>query len=291
MGWIIFGVLLGIIGVIAVFVINAMANDGRPADQRYKVSKPGAIAAFFIPVVLFTLIASAVQVGTGQIAVMTRFGRVTGQEMGEGFHLKNPLDKANKYDIKVLKEEADAAAASKDLQDVNGKVVVNYRLEAGKISEIHRTVGPLYKEKLVDPAIQEVFKGATAKFDATQLITDRPAVKAEAYEALKNRLERYGIIVQDLSITNFAFSTEFTKAIEAKQVAQQQSEQAKFLVEKAKQEANAAIEAARGQAEAQRLLRENATPEVLQKMAIDKWNGVLPLYVGQGSIFNIPLNR
>lgn len=291
MGWIILGVILGIVGVIAVFVINTLANDGRSSDQQYKVSKTAAVSVFVVPVLLFTFIASAVQVGTGQIAVMTRFGRVTGQEMGEGFHLKNPLDKANKYDIKVLKEEADAAAASKDLQDVNGKVVVNYRLEAGKISEIHRTVGPLYKEKLVDPAIQEVFKGATAEFDATQLITDRPAVKAKAYEALKNRLERYGIIVQDLSITNFTFSSEFTKAIEAKQVAQQQSEQAKFLVEKAKQEAAAAIESARGQAEAQRLLRENSTPEVLQKMAIDKWNGVLPLYVGQGSVFQIPLNR
>lgn len=291
MGWIILGVILGVLGVIAVFVVNTMANEGRSTETRYKVSKPAALAAFVVPVLLFTFIASAVQVGTGQISVMTRFGRVTGQEMGEGFHLKNPLDKANKYDIKVLKEEADSAAASKDLQDVNGKIVVNYRLEAGKISEIHRTVGPLYKEKLVDPAIQEVFKGATAKFDATQLITDRPAVKAEAFEALKTRLERYGIIIQDLSITNFSFSAEFTKAIEAKQVAQQQSEQAKFLVEKAKQEAQAAIEAARGQAEAQALIRQNSTPEVLQKQAIDKWNGVLPLYVGQGSVFSIPLNK
>lgn len=291
MGWIIFGVILGIALVIAVKAIAYSANKNLEDTDKIKGTKGLSLAVFFIPVLLFTFIASATQVGTGQIAVMTRFGRVTGQEMGEGFHLKNPLDKANKYDIKVLKEEAEAAAASKDLQDVNGKVVVNYRLEAGKISEIHRTVGPLYKEKLIDPAIQEVFKGSTSKFDATQLITERAEVKKEAFEALRNRLERYGIIVQDLSITNFAFSAEFTKAIEAKQVAQQQSEQAKFLVEKAKQEAAAAIEAARGQAEAQRLIRENATPEVLQKMAIDKWNGVLPLYVGQGSIFSIPLNK
>jgi len=238
------------------------------------------VAGIVVVVLLWVLFAGTVSIGTGKIAVMTRFGKVTGQELGEGFHFKNPFDKANEYDIKVQKEEADAAAASKDLQDVNAKVVVNYDLEAGKVSEIHRTVGPLYKEKLIDPAIQEVFKGATSGFDAQQLITERQEVKAKAYEGLKNRLERYGINILDLSITNFTFSPEYTKAIEGKQVAAQQAEQAKFNLEKAKLDA-----------EAQNVQKSSLSPELLQKYAIDKWDGKMPQYVGGGSVFNIPLTR
>lgn len=230
--------------------------------------------------VLWLIFASTVAIGTGKIAVMTRFGKVTGQELGEGFHFKFPLDRANEYDIKVLKEETQAAAASKDLQDVKSTLVINYRLEAGKISEIHKTIGVFYKEKLIDPAIQEVFKSATAKFDATQLITERPAVKAEAYNDLVARLMRYGIIVQDLSITNFSFSTEFSNAIEAKQVAQQEAERAQFNLQKANLDA-----------QSQAVQKTSLSPELLQKYAIDKWDGKMPQYLGGNSVFNIPLTQ
>lgn len=231
-------------------------------------------------IAIWVFFASIVTIGTGKIAVMTRFGKVTGQEVGEGFRFKNPLDVANTYDIKVLKEETQAAAASKDLQDVKSTLVINYRLEAGKISEIHRTIGILYKEKLIDPAVQEVFKGAVSKFDATQLITDRAAVKADTFNELVSRLGRYGIIVQDLSITNFSFSTEFANAIEAKQVAAQEAERAKFNLDKANLDA-----------QAQQAQKTSLSPELLQKIAIEKWDGKMPQYLGGSSVFNIPLTR
>jgi prohibitin 2 len=231
-------------------------------------------------IVIYLALASMVSIGTGKIAVMTRFGKVTGQELGEGFHFKSPFDRVNTYDIKVLKEETDAAAASKDLQDVRSTIVINYRLEAGKISEIHKTIGVLYKEKLIDPALQEVFKAATAKFDATQLITDRSEVKADAYNELVKRLGRYGIVVQDLSITNFSFSQEFSNAIEAKQVAAQEAERAKFNLDKANLDA-----------QAQEAQKTSLSPELLQKYAIDKWDGKMPQYMGGESVFNIPLTR
>ncbi len=238
------------------------------------------IAGVVFLLLLWLIFSSTVTIGTGKIAVMTRFGKVTGQELGEGFHFKSPLDRANEYDIKVLKEETEAAAASKDLQDVKSTLVINYRLEAGQVSEVHKTVGTFYKEKLVDPAVQEVFKGATAKYDATQLITDRATVKADAFNDLVNRLKRYGIIVQDLSITNFSFSPEFTNAIEAKQVAAQEAERAKFNLERANLDA-----------QAQNAQKTSLSPELLQKYAIDKWDGKMPQYVGGGSVFNIPLTR
>lgn len=237
----------------------------------------GVVAGILL---LWLLFASIATVGTGQIAVMTRFGQVTGQELGEGFHFKNPLDQANIYDIKVLKEEALATAASKDLQDVKATLVLNYRVEGGKVSEVHKTIGTLYKDKLIDPSLQETFKAATAKYDATQLITDRASVKADAYEQLVNRLKPYGIIVQDLSITDFSFSPEFAKAIEGKQVAQQEAEKAKFNLDRARLDA-----------QAQEVQKASLSPELLQKYAIDKWDGKMPTYIGGGSVFNIPLGN
>lgn len=231
-------------------------------------------------VALWVFFSVTTTIGTGKIAVMTRFGKVTGQELGEGFHFKSPFDKANNYDIKVLKDQSQAAAASKDLQDVRSTLVINYRLEAGKVSEIHRTVGIYYKEKLIDPAVQEVFKGATARFDATQLITDRPAVKADAFNELVKRLGKYGIVVQDLSITNFSFSPEFTNAIESKQVAAQEAERAKFNLDKATLDA-----------QSQNAQKTSLSPELLQKYAIDKWDGKMPQYLGGSSVFNIPLTK
>jgi regulator of protease activity HflC (stomatin/prohibitin superfamily) len=237
----------------------------------------GIVVGIFV---LWLASAGTVTVGTGEIAVMTRFGQVTGQELGEGFHFKNPLDSANVYDVKVLKEETEATAASKDLQDVNATLVINYRVEAGKVSEVHKTIGILYKEKLIDPSVQETFKGATAKFDATQLITDRAKIKADAYEQLVARLKPYGIVVTDLSITNFSFSEEFSRAIEQKQVAAQEAERAQFNLERARLDA-----------QAQEVQKASLSAELLQKYAIDKWDGKMPTYVGGGSIFNIPLSK
>lgn len=220
------------------------------------------------------------QVGTGQIAVVTRFGKVTGRELGEGLHAVLPfgIERTVRYDVKVQKQSDEASAASKDLQDVGAEIALNYRIEAGRVGEIHRTIGPLYGPKLIDPALQEVFKATSAKFSAQELITNRAEVKKEAYDLIRERLERYGITVEDLSIVNFKFSPAFSKAIEEKQVAQQNAERARFNLEAAQ------IDAQAQQAQAQTL-----SPLFLQKQAIEKWDGRMPTYIGQGSVFNIPL--
>lgn len=228
--------------------------------------------AHVIALVLFTLLSlfnSITTVGTGEIAVMTRFGRVTGQELDEGLHLKLPIDKANKYDVKVQREEVKAAAASKDLQDINSTLVLNYSLREGEVDEIHRTLGNEYREKVIDPALQEVFKASTARYDATQVITNRAEVKSLAVKLLRERLESFGITVVDLNITNFSFSKEFSAAIEDKQVAQQRAQRAQFN-----------LEAARIDAEAQQVQATTLSPLYLQKLFLEKWNGRLPQVLG-----------
>jgi regulator of protease activity HflC (stomatin/prohibitin superfamily) len=229
---------------------------------------------------LWLILASTVVIGTGEVAVMTRFGRVTGQELGEGFHIKVPFDKANKYDVKVQKAEAKADAASRDLQDLHATVVLNYSLEPGSVSEIHQKVGINYAAKLIDPAVQEVFKASSARFAANELIQERAKVKTLATDLLRARLAPHGISVtsEGLSITNFSFSPEFTQAIEAKQIAQQHAERAKFN-----------LEAAKTDAEAQKAQAATLSRFYLTKIFLEKWNGVLPRVMGDEFSFLLDL--
>jgi regulator of protease activity HflC (stomatin/prohibitin superfamily) len=231
-------------------------------------------------VLIITLLTSIRVVGTGQIGVVTQYGRVTGRELTEGMSLVAPwgINNVTIYDIKLQKEAVVSTAASKDLQDVSSEIVLNYNLERGSVSEVHQTIGALYVDKVVTPAINEIFKAASAEYTASELITQRGELKTIAQKNLTDRLAPYGIKVSELSIVDFKFSENFTMAIEEKQVAQQNAERAKFN-----------LEAAFTDAQAQKAQSETLTSQYLQKQAIEKWDGKLPTYLGDGTVFNIPL--
>lgn len=239
--------------------------------------------SLFIAVILIAVIgifSSIKVVGTGQVGVVTMYGKVTGRELGEGIAMVLPfgIERVSIYDIKVQKQAVTSTAASKDLQDVSSEIVLNYNLERGSVSKVHQTIGIYYVDKIVTPAINEIFKAASAEYTAAELITQRSQLKTKAQQALAARLQKYGINVSELSIVDFKFSANFSRAIEEKQVAQQNAERAKFN-----------LEAAKTDAEAQRAQSQTLTSEYLQKQAIEKWDGKMPTYIGGGSVFNIPL--
>lgn len=253
---------------------------------------PITVAAILVLFVLPFLLSSIVVMGTGEVGVVTSFGKVTGKELSEGISLKlpAPFEEIHKFDIRVQKEEADASAATSDLQDANAKLVINYHLDRNSVSKLYQTVGSDYKQRLVDPAIQEIFKATTAKYSASELITKRSEVKEVARKTLEDRLHTRGIVVDDISIVNFEFSRDFSKAIESAQVAKQQVIQAQQELEKVKVEAEQKIATAQADAEAQRLKKESLTAELVQMEAIKKWDGKLPQYQLGGStpFINIP---
>ena len=263
-----------------------------------RLLKMGVIGALIL-IALITLFSSIRSVDTGRVGVVTQYGSVTGRELDEGLSWVLPwgVNNVTEYDIKTQKVEADAAAATKDLQDVNATVVLTYNLNRGKVSEVHQQVGRDFQKIEIDPQVQEAFKAVSARYTASQLITERAKVKQEVLENLQDRLEvndRYNI--QDVAITSFTFSGEFNKAIEAVQIANQNVARARQELETTKVQAEKDIAAAKGAAEAQRLQLETLTPELLRKMelenqakAIEKWNGVQPTTVadGNGLLFNI----
>lgn len=250
------------------------------------------VAGVVALLLLITLLTSIRSVDTGRVGVVTQYGRVTGRELTEGMSFVAPwgVNNVTEYDVKVQKEETpDVAAATKDLQDAKATVVLNYQLERGRVSKIHQDIGEDYSAKLIAPATQEVFKAATAKYTATESITNRPALKADVVEGLKTRLEPFGIRVLDVSLTNFAFSEAFNNSIEQTQVALQEVLKAKNELEKVRVDAEKTIAQATAQAEAQRLQQQTLTRELLEKQWIEKWNGVLPTTtVGNETILSIP---
>ena len=239
-----------------------------------------ALIVVVVIILVITFFSSIRTVGTGQVGVVTQYGRVTGRELNEGLSFIAPwgINNVTVYDIKVQKEAVVSTAASKDLQDVSSEIVLNYSLERGSVSRVHQTIGALYVDKIITPAINEVFKAASAEYTASELITQRSELKTVAQKTLSDRLAPYGVKVSELSIVDFKFSDNFSKAIEEKQVAQQNAERAKFN-----------LEAAYTDAQAQKAQSETLTAEYLQKLAIEKWDGKVPTYLGGGSVFNIPL--
>ncbi|MEZ2239544.1 prohibitin family protein [Microcoleus sp.] len=222
-------------------------------------------------------------VGAGERGVIMRFGKVQNTILDEGIHPVLPIVTSVKtLSVRVQKTDLKADAASKDLQKVTADLAVNWNIDPTKTNQVYQQVGD--EEQIVtsilSPAISEVLKAATSKKTAEQIITERNELKTEIDNSLKKRLEPYGIIVRDVSLVDFGFSPEFSKAIEAKQIAEQEAKQAEFAVKKATQDAQAEINRAKGQAEAQRLQRLTLTPELLQQQAIEKWDGKFPTVMG-----------
>lgn len=251
---------------------------------------------FFMGLGLFVLavifVSSIGMVTAGHRGVVLTFGGFTGRILGEGFYIIVPLIQSVEImSVRVEAYEASAASASRDLQEVSTKVTLNYWLDPLKVGRVYQTLGRYYEDRIIKPSIQEAVKASTAQFDAEKLITERPKVKELIENLLIQRLQTHGLLVDALSITDFSFSPDFTKAIEAKVTASQLALKAQRDLERVKMEAQQKIEQAKAEAEALRLQKEQVTSGLLelrrvenQRLALEKWNGQLPSVVSGGSV-------
>lgn len=267
-------------------------------------SLSSALAGILLVVALLLGFNSFVVINPGEAGVVSILGKARDGALLEGFHIRPPLiSKVDVYDVTVQKFEVPAQSATKDLQDLNASFAINFRLDPTRIVDVRRTQGTLENivSKIIAPQTQEAFKTAAALRTAEQSITQRSELKKDFDAALKERLSKYDVIVLDTSVVNIRFSTDFAKAVEEKQVAEQRAQRAVYVAQEAEQQAQADINRAQGRAEAQRLLAETLKAQggdlVLQKEAIEAWrNGgaQMPkvLVMGSGSsrvpfIFNM----
>lgn len=245
-------------------------------------------------------LSSFVIINPGQAGVMSILGKARDGVLLEGIHLKPPLiSTVDIYDLTVQKFEVPAQSSTKDLQDLSASFAINFRLDPTEVVEIRRKQGTLQNivSKIIAPQTQESFKIAAARRTVEEAITKRSELKQDFDTALSERLDKYGIIVLDTSVVDLAFSPEFSKAVEEKQIAEQRAQRAVYIAREAEQEAQAEINRAKGKAEAQRLLAETLKAQggqlVLQKEAIAAWRqggAQMPkvLVMGGDSKSNVP---
>ncbi|MEK6153551.1 prohibitin family protein [Flavobacteriaceae bacterium 3-367] len=269
--------------------------DNDPMGEIKSVLKKGQWRNLIIITALMVLLFAFkpwVQIGAGERGVVQNFGAVQDKVLNEGIHFKIPIvQTVILMDVKIQKAMTDAASSSSDLQDVDLSVALNYHIIPDKANLVYQTIGVQFKERIIDPAIQEVMKAVSARYTAEELITKRPAVSTEMQQALTSRLLASNISVDAFSIISFSFSQTFTDAIEAKQTAEQNALKAKRDLDRIRVEAEQTIAAATAEAEALRLQKMNISPDLIELRkieanlkAIEKWNGILPEVTGAGAI-------
>jgi prohibitin 1 len=222
-------------------------------------------------------------VDAGERGVILEFGRVQEKILEEGLHAIIPLvHSVKKLSVRIQKQEISAEASSKDLQEVFTDVALNWHITPEETNLIFQQIGDekAVIDRIIDPAIEEVLKAVMAQYTAEEIVTEREEVKSGVDELLTARLTNYHIKVDDVSLVHVHFSERFSDAVEAKQIAEQEAKKAGFAAIKAIKQAEMQVNLAKGEAEAQRLIKETLTPEILQKEAIEKWNGNLPIVIG-----------
>ncbi|KAI5282132.1 Prohibitin-1, subunit of the prohibitin complex (Phb1p-Phb2p), partial [Ascosphaera aggregata] len=153
------------------------------------------------------------------------------------------------FDVRTKPRNISTTTGSKDLQMVSLTLRVLHRPEVKRLPKIYQSLGLDYDERVLPSIGNEVLKSIVAQFDAAELITNRESVSNRIRSELTGRASEFNIALEDVSITHMTFGKEFTRAVEQKQIAQQDAERARFVVEKAEQERQANVIRAEGEAE------------------------------------------
>jgi prohibitin 2 len=210
--------------------------------------------AFGVVVILVGLVIvpqSMGTVGAGERGVVLRLGAVTDRTLDEGLYFKTPFMETVKImTVQTLAFVDDAAAASKDLQTVSTQVTLNYSLDPTKVNFVYQNFRYDYEVRIVDPAVQEAVKAGTAQYTAAQLITERPTVKTNIEDRIRERLEEKGMVVDTLQLTDFQFSDSFNTSVESKVKAEQLAQEAENKLTQIEVEARQAKQKAEGERDA-----------------------------------------
>jgi regulator of protease activity HflC (stomatin/prohibitin superfamily) len=257
------------------------------------------LGAIIVLIIIGVVASSSVKiVDAGNRGILTHWNAVdlTIPPLDEGIHFVIPFqDEVVQMEVRTLKYDTSTRSASKDLQTVQTTVTVNYHPDTERVHFLYKEIGLSYENRVIQPAIDETVKQVSANYNAEELITKRPLVKADIENAIRDRLTQFYVVTEVISITDFEFSPLFAKAIESKVEAEQKAQKAendliRIEVEARQLEAQAVgtaaanIAEAQGEAEAISIINRalSSNPFYLEWLKTQAWDGRLPLVVGEG---------
>jgi prohibitin 2 len=277
-----------------------------PSRSILSSSKLKIIAGIVTFIIIILIMSeSVVIVQAGHRGVVLYVGAVENRVLGEGVHFIIPFaEQVIQLEVRTLKFQADASAASNDLQEVATVIALNYHIDPSKANIVYQQLGADYADRIIAPTIQESVKASVAKFNAEELITQRAIAKGVISQAISKTLSARDITVETIFITDFQFSQAFANQVESKVVAFQ-----KFLTEQnnlkavqvvanqtvvqAQAQARANVARAGGESQAIKIITEQLrqSPQYLQWQAINRWNGQMPYALGNNGFpfFQLPL--
>jgi len=271
--------------------------QNRPIQVNVGKAK-GVVFGIIILIIIGVVIGSSVQiVDAGFRGVLLHWNAVdlTAPPLDEGLHFVVPFqDSVVELEVRTLKYTKSTTSASQDLQTVSTEITVNYHPEPNSVNYLYKEVGLDYENRIIQPTVEEVVKQVTANYNAEELITKRPQVKQDIQNEITARLADFNITTEIVSITDFQFSILFAQAIESKVEAEQRALKAENDLKRIEVEARqfeaqavgiaqANIAEASGEAEAINIINQALAnnPYYLEWLKIQKWDGILPLVVGQ----------
>jgi regulator of protease activity HflC (stomatin/prohibitin superfamily) len=226
-------------------------------------------------------------VPAGNVGVVTNFGAVQKDTLDPGLHVVVPFAQ-NVHQVNTQVQAhafQEIDAASQELQTVKLTGKVNFAIDARHAADLYQNVGLDFAGKLLDPSFNDFIKTIVPTYPVNDILKNRDAIRDATKDRLNQAVNPYGITIVAVQITDISFSAEFEKAIEAKQVAQQQVQTQSQILEQKKIQAQQAVVDADGQAKANAILNASLTPTLVQWQEIQKWDGKLPQVTGGASPF------
>lgn len=251
-----------------------MANPTRFEISGAAMPNFGALRSKFlriaIAVIVFILLfSSTTSIPTGNVGVLTLFGRVTGEVLGEGIHLINPLKSVQKLSVQTqsLKESANVPSNEGLMMALDTSLL--FRLDKNKASFVYQTMGEKYAENVVEPTLRAAVRAATSAHSANALYTNaRELVQRQIKDELTAQLAPRGVVVEEVLLRDVQLPPMLKSSIEAKQQAEQQALQMSFVLQKEKQEAERKRIEAQGIADFQKIVAQGISPQLLE------WKGI-----------------